>query len=543
MDLTYSSDEEMEKAHRQFVSGWMFSSFGLKPALGRLLTENDDLKPKAHPYAVLAYDYWVSRFGRDPKVIGRAFQMGNDRYEIIGVAPQGFTGTEPGTFTDIFLPAMMFEGVTHDDWSWIRTFVQLKPGGNPERVRERLQGIWNAVQGERAKSFKSWPRQRLSNFLKQKLVLEPAGAGLSDMRKTYWVALWALAVIVGLVLLIACANVANLLTAQAAARSREMALRVSIGAGRWRLIQLVLVESALLAVIATGIGALFAWWSAPFIVSRINPPDNPARLTLPADWRVMVFAVALSIGVTILFGLLPALRASGVKPASALKGGDDPHSRRRLMHALIASQVAFCFVVHFGAGVFVSTLHRLSDQPTGFSSDRLLTLQTVAKRPQPTELWYQVADHLRELSGVESVAIAGWPLLSGYGSNGFVAVNGAPPHDLLGYFLNVSPGWLDTMKIPLIDGRDFRSDDTTPGPGNTTAGVAIVNQAFAKEYFNGDDPVGRSFDRGKQHFEIVGLARDARYRNMREPITATAYIPLRYPPPEGLRVPSFLFEP
>jgi predicted permease len=533
VDLTYASDQEMEKAHRQYVSGWMFSSFGMKPALGRLLTESDDLKPKAHAYAVLSYDYWVSRFGQDPKVIGRGFQMGSDRYEIIGVAPKGFTGTEPGTFTDIFFPAMMYEGATHTDWSWIRTFVQLKPGGNSERVRERLQAIWTVVQGERAKTFKSWPQQRLNKFLKQRVLVEPAAAGLSDMRKGYRVALWALAVIVGLVLLIACANVANLLTAQAAARSREMALRVSIGAGRWRLVQLVLVESALLAALATVIGAGFAWWSAPFIVSRINPPDNPARLALSADWRVMGFGVALSIIVTFLFGLLPALRASGVRPASALKGGDAPHSRRRLMHALIAAQVAFCFVVHFAAGAFVSTLHRLSDQPAGFSSDRLLTLETVAKGAQPTELWFQVAGHLRELPGVESVAIAGFPLLSGNGSNGFVAVNGGPPHDLLAYFLNVSPGWLNTMKIPLIDGRDFRPNDTTPG-------AAIVNQAFGKEYFNGQDPVGKSFDRGKQHFEIVGLARDARYRNMREPITATAYIPLRSASAEGLATATFL---
>jgi predicted lysophospholipase L1 biosynthesis ABC-type transport system permease subunit len=233
----------------------------------------------------------------------------------------------------------------------------------------------------------------LEKFLNQQILVEPAAAGLSEMRQGYRVAMAAVAVIVALVLLIACANVANLLTAQAAARSREMALRVSIGAGRWRLVQLVLVESALLAVTATAIGALFAWWSAPFIVSRINPPDNPARLVLPADWRVTCFAMALSIGVTFLFGLLAALRASAVKPASALRGGDNPHSRRRLMHGLIAVQVAFCFVVHFGAGLFVSTLDKLSNQPTGFSSEHLLTLETVTQRPQPTELWFQVADH------------------------------------------------------------------------------------------------------------------------------------------------------
>lgn len=525
-DLTFASDAEIEKAHRQFVSGWMFSAFGLKPAAGRLFTESDDLKPKAKPYAVVSYDYWVRRFHRDPKAIGRTFRMGNDLYEIIGVAPKGFTGTEPGTFTDIFLPAMMYEGATHDDWSWIRTFVQMKPGGNLETVRDRLQAVWNAIQTERSKSFTSWPPGRIQQYLQQKVVIEPAASGISFMRDEYRIALTALAVIVGLVLFIACANVANLLMAQAAARAREMALRVSIGAGRRRLVQLVLTESALLAVIATMAGAIFAWWAAPFIVARINPSDNPARLALSADWRVMAFVAALAVGVTVLFGLMPALRASAINPANALKGGDDPHSRRRLMYSLIAIQVAFCFVVHFAAGAFVATLHRLSNQPNGFSSERLLTLQTVTTRPQTTELWFQVMDHLRSLSGVESVAIAGWPLLSGIGSNGFVSVNGAPPGPLLAYFLNVSPGWLDTMKIPLLDGRDFRRSDLAPG-------AAIVNRAFAKEYFHGEDPVGKSFDRGKERFQVVGMAADARYRNMREPITPTAYSPIQSAAPRS----------
>jgi len=168
------------------------------------------------------------------------------------------------------------------------------------------------------------------------------------------------------------------MTAQAASRAREMALRVSIGAGRGRLVQLVLIESALLAACASALGILFAWWAAPFVVGMINPPDDPARLILPADWRVTSFAVALTFAVTILFGLAPAPRASSVKPASALKGGDDPHSRRRLMNALVAAQVAFCFLVHFVAGLFISTFEKLANQPTGFSSARVLTLETVS---------------------------------------------------------------------------------------------------------------------------------------------------------------------
>src|SRR5262249_11729022 len=245
------------------------------------------------------------------------------------------------------------------------------------------------------------------------------------------------------------------------AREREMALRVSIGAGRWRLVQLVLIESAWLALLAAGLGSLLAWWAAPFVVSRINPPDNPARLSLPADWRVLGFGLALTVGVMLLFGLAPALRASAIKPAGALKGGSDPHSRRRLMHALIAVQVAFCFLVLFVAGLFVATFDRLSDQPLGFSPDRVLALDTVAQRAVSPVAWDQAADQLRATPGVESVAIAGWPLLYGRSWNGFVSINGAPPGPVLAHFLNVSPGWLDAMKIPLVEGRDFLSTDTT----------------------------------------------------------------------------------
>jgi predicted permease len=520
-DLTYGSDEEMEKAYRQFVSGWMFDSFGLRPALGRLLTPGDDLEPHAHPYAVLSHDYWTSRFGRDPKVIGRTFRMGDDFYEIVGVGPEGFTGTEPGTAIDIFLPTMMHPGVTHSDWSWFRTFVKLKPGVAVEPVRERLAAIFQAVQEERAKGFVGVPKQRVADFLHQKLVMEPAATGVSGVQEDYRASLAALGVLVALVLLIACANVANLMTAQAAARAREMALRVSIGAGRRRLVQLVLVESAWLAFLAAAIGGLFAWWSAPLVVSMINPPDNPARLVLPADWRVLSFGLALTVGVMLLFGLAPALRASAVEPVSALKGGEDPHVRPRLMHALIAAQTAFCFLVLFVAGLFVATFQRLSNRPTGFSADRLLTLDTIAQRPLPPAYWDQVAQQLRELPGVETVALASWPILSGVGANGYVSIDSGPPSGVLAYFMNVSPGWLDAMKIPLLDGRDFRPNDAFPGG-------AIVSQEFAKQFFDGRNPVGKSFQRkGNPPIQIVGLVPDACYRDVREPITPAAYYPLQ----------------
>lgn len=526
-DLTYQSDQEMEKVYAQPVSGWMFEAFGLRPAVGRLLTENDDLKPGAHPYAVLSNDYWTHRFGGDPQVIGRTFRMAVDArasepistlYEIVGVVAGPFAGTETGTVTDIFVATMMHPGVVHDDWTWHRILARLKPGAAVEPVRAKLDAESQAFERERAKGFKGMSKESIDKFLAQTLVLEPAGAGASQLQQSYRRSLVALAVLVGLVLLIACANVANLMTAQAAARSREMALRVSIGAGRWRLVQLVLVESAMLALLAAAIGGVFALWAAPFVVSRINPPDNPARLALPADWRVLAFGMILTLGVILLFGLIPALRASAVKPASALKGGEDPHSRRPLMHALIGAQVAFGFLVLFVAGLFAATFERLSNRPVGFSAERVLTLETVAQRPQPPVFWDQVVEHLRGVPGVEAVALAGFPLLGDAAWNGFISVNGAPPGPVLGYFLNVSPGWTEAMKVAFVDGRDFRPDETFPG-------VAIVNETFVKQFFNGENPIGRSFEKGNSRCQVVGVVRDAPYWKLRDPILPVAYVP------------------
>jgi putative ABC transport system permease protein len=212
-----------------------------------------------------------------------------------------------------------------------------------------------------------------------------------------------------------------------------------------------------------------------------------------------------------------------VNPVSALKGGEDPHSKRRLMHGLIAVQVAFCFLVLFVAGLFVTTFKRLSQVPTGFSADRLLVLDTVAKQPQPLEFWEQIAAHVRSVGGVETVALTDSPMLGGNSWNNFVSINGGPSNGILAYMRAVSPGWLDAMKITLIDGRDFRPADTHPG-------VALVNETFAKTYFDGVDPVGKTFDLATDEgarlpYEVVGYVRDVRYRDLREPILPQFYVP------------------
>ncbi len=352
---------------------------------------------------------------------------------------------------------------------------------------------------------------------------ESALAGASNMRSNYRQAITALAILVALVLLIACANVANLTTAQAAARSREMALRVAIGAGRWRLVQLVLVESAILTLFASAAGGVLTIWSGPFVVSRINPPSDPVRLVLTTDWRVVVFSLALLLAVTVLFGLGPALRASRLQPFGALTSGA---SRQRVMHALIASQVGFCFLVLFVAGLFVTTFERLSNQPTGISAARVLNLNIVTEHPNaPPVLWDQVAEHLRQVPGVESVAFADWPLLDGYSyKTTGISINGGPPGDVPAWIENISPGWIGALRISLLAGRDLRHTDAP--------GAVIVNEEFAKVFFQGENPVGRTFEgtwaalRG-QRLEIVGVVRNASYRFLREPMLPVAYTNIR----------------
>ncbi len=527
VDLTYKSDQEMEKANLQYVSGDMFSAFGLQPALGRLLSPNDDTTPGAHPVAVISHDYWTRRFTNDPNVLTKTFRIGNTIYQIVGVSQAPFTGTEPGTMTDIFLPTMMHPAAVRKDSTWHRTFAIVQPGVAIEPLRAKLDSITRAFETERSKSWVNETPAEIARELDQTLYFSPASSGASGFQQDNRRALLALGVLVLLVLLIACANVANLMVAQAAARAREMALRVSIGAGRRHLVQLVLVESAILAFLASAIGALFAWWAAPFVVSTINPSDNPVRLALPADWRVLLFGVALTLAVTCLFGLIPALRASAIQPASALKGGaggsKDPHTRRRLMYALIAAQVAFCCLVLFVAGLFVATFQHLSNQPTGFSTDRLLVLDTVSHDPVSPVVWLQLADQLRSIPGVERVSVSNRTLLDHWSNNNSISLDGAALSPTLGYFLNVSPGWLETMKIPLVDGRDFLPTDTTPG-------AAIVNQTFVNVFFNGENPVGKSFYElfaygERAHYQIVGVVRDARYQDIREKALPVAYLP------------------
>jgi putative ABC transport system permease protein len=524
-DLTYATDNEMEKGYLQYISGTMFPIFGLQPTLGRLFTADDDRTPGALAYAVISWNYWSRRFGNDPQVLGRTVHIGGKVFQIIGVGPRSFTGTEPGIITDILLPTMMNPDVARTDISWTRILAFINPGVPREPLRAKLDTVSLNYETERAKGFVGMSQQNIERSLQEKMLIEPATSGVSDLQGYYRRALVWLGVLVALVLFIACANVANLMTAQAASRAREMALRVSIGAGRSRLVQLVLVESAMLALFSAALGAMFAWWAAPFVVSRINPPDNPAHLILPADWRVLVFGWLLTLAVTLLFGLAPALRASAIQPVTALKGGKELHSKHRSMDTLVAAQVAFCFVVLFLAGLFVATFRHLAGQPLGIDAKDLLLLETATPHGQPPESWSQMADTLRAVPGITDIAFSGWPMMSLHAWSGSIGIHGVPLSDEWGYFLSISPGWLNAMKMHLVEGRDFISSDSFPGE-------AIVNQTFVKDFFHGEDPMGKTFEKvnplGSRRFcTVVGVVADAPYRYLRDPTLPVAYVPFR----------------
>lgn len=528
--VMFAAGDEPDLAFRQYFSGNVFGSLGLAPAVGRLLGPEDDRTPGGHPVAVLSHDFWTRRFGRDPSVVGSTIRVGNQPYEIVGVAPRGFTGTEPGMVTDLFLPAMMnVQALTSPGWSWFRIWIRPKPGVAVEQVRQVLQARHTADLRRRLEALAAdTPKEKIDGYLSQQILLLPAGSGMSGTQKTFRRPLLILAALAALVLLIACANIANLQSARAMARAREMALRVSLGASRGRLIQLMLIESALLAVAASAAGALFAAWSAPLIVSMLASAERPVRLMLDLDWRVVTFGFTVMVVVTLLFGLAPALRASAVKPIDSLKGGD-LHAGRRLTNGLIGAQMAFCAFLVFVAGLFMATFDRLGNQPLGFAHDRLLLVQAGARGSLPVDAWNQVADALRQSPGVEATSIAGWAPLTGNSWRSEVRLPGEAFPTTAPYFVEVAPRYFETMRIGMIHGRDFRPGD--PQPRIHVHGVGLVNEAFARAYFDGQSPVGRRVlvrqtKDLETTMEIIGLVGDAAYGSVREPMRPTVYLPI-----------------
>jgi predicted permease len=537
-EVTPPGATQPERVNKQFYSGNVFGVFGLQPAVGRLFGPADDRTPGGHPVAVLAFDYWQRRFGGDPQVVGSPLRFGGQILEVIGVAPEGFTGTEPGRAADVFVPALMnVEPLDKPGWGWFRLWIRPRDGVTLASIEQILQADQLREQRDALALLPpDAPPQRIAAIKSRRVELQPAGSGASAPQKDFRRPLFVLASLVGVMLLIACVNVANLLNAQALARRREMALRVSIGAGRWRLVRLMLVESALLAACAAAVGTAFAWWAAPFVVSQLSNADDPIRLALGLDWRSLAFGLGLIAGVTALFGTLPALRASAVAPVDALKSGGRVTGHRRLTHGLIGAQTAFCVFVVFIAVLLVATFARLATYPLGFRPERVLVAEVDAPpSPQGPQRWAAVVEQARTMPGVESAALAGWPLLRGNRWRADVRAEGQPPQPDPAYFLNVSPGFFATMQMPLLAGRDLRTGERRhdiDAQMRPQDGVAVVNESFARAYFDGRSPVGERVSvevrpRIRATVEIVGMVGDAVYAALRDPIRPTLYVPAR----------------
>ena len=523
--------QEPEPVVGQLLSGSAFATLGLQPALGRLLSPADDAKPGATAVAVVAYDYWTRRMGGDPSVIGRTFGSSFGTLEIVGVAPKGFTGTEPGLVTDVFMPAKLnAAALSSPGWSWFKIWLRPRAGVDPREVQSLLQASFRADHLERVKRFPAdTPQSRIDAYLNEQLLLQPAGAGVSALQKSFRRPLWIVASLAALLVLIACANVANLLLARSMTRRVELALRVSIGASRRRLVQLMLVESALLALAASAIGVLFATWAAPLIVSMLAPSERPVRLVLDLDWRTLAAGVIITLSATMLLGVLPALRASSVRPVGALKDTRAGHGHRRITDAIVAGQMALCVFLLFGAALFVGTLNRLQQKPLGFDAGGVMHAVVEARQPLDGAAWQRIADSVRALPQIESVALAGWAPLTGNRWRSSVTVAGTPSPSDAPNWVNVGPDYFATMRTRLVEGREFVAHDVPPQKNRDriVPGVAIVNHAFARAYFGGASPIGRRVivDASAAPMEIVGMAEDAVYFNVRETMHPAVFIP------------------
>jgi putative ABC transport system permease protein len=536
--VTFRNAEAEDEVRVQFVTGNTFSVLGVRPAAGRLLTPADDLTPGAHPVAVVSHSFWRRRFAGDPSVVGSAFTFGQKRLEIVGVAQETFTGMEPGRLVDLWVPIAMYDAegftFTNPEWNWLKALGRLNPGVTRQRARDVLQAPFSQFRRElmAGRRGPQHPPDRIERDINAPLTLESAANGPSGLRRQFDRPLWILSALVALVLLISVSNVANLYLARGAGRAHEMSLRLSIGASRSRLVQQMLIESVLLAAVASVLGLLFARVAGPSIIGMLAPSTNPVYLELRTDWRLLGFLCIAGTLTTILFGLAPALRASRVTPISVLRGGEPrATSRTGLPRPLVAVQVSFSLAILFVAGLFLLSFGRLANTDVGFDRDGVLLVRVESRDRLDPELarmaGLQLLERVRSVSGVSNASLSAWPLFSQGGWISRVRVAGhesdtfSPPH------VPVSPGFFDAMHIRLIDGRDFMPNDSEP----LEPTAVIVNEAFARRYFGAASPIGRVYERTGQpppvRQEIIGLVTDARLSDLRSLPPPTVYVPHR----------------
>jgi putative ABC transport system permease protein len=526
-----------------FASGEYFSTLGIRPAAGRLITAADD-KRGCPGVAVLSYGFWQDHFGGAQSAVGSTLSLDNHIFNVIGVSAPGFFGLEVGNKFDVAIPvcaAEIFDGpksrLDRRSWWWLRVAGRSKPGMTSEQLMARLGVVSPLVFA--AALPQDWEVKDQQDFLKRSFQTIPAATGTSYLRRQFTQPLHILMGVVGLVLLIACANIASLMLARASARHKEIAVRKALGASRARLIRQLLTECVLLSTAGALLGILFARWGSALLVRYISTGDNKVFLDLSFDWRILSFTAGAAVFTGILFGVLPAFRSTRVSLTSAMKGSQavDTESRAKFRPGkwIVASQVALSLVLLVASGLFLRSLVKLVTMDVGFDRNNVLIVRANlhhAKVPaeQQPAMFDEIEGRLRTLPGVVSASRSVMTPVSNYVWNSDLEVDtpNAPTGDAaLAFFNFISPGYLGTVRTPLFAGRNFNDGDTKTAPR-----VAVVNETLARKFFPNGNALGKYFrvhaDPGKPEppIQIVGLAKDAKYESLREEAHATAYFPI-----------------
>jgi predicted permease len=562
VDLRVDGEREQELAKMQLVSGEYFPVLGVYPALGRMLTPEDNRTLDGHPVAVISGSYWQRRFGGSANVVGQGITLNGAHFTIVGVGPRKFTGDWLQEPVDVWAPLMMQSDVRYaqhysaskgDDtkpWipqegiRWLDIILRAKPGAETMMATASVNSVYQQWVARKAETIGDPEERKL--FLQRKLVLDPFRRGSSYARREFGGQLFVLMGMVGLVLLIACANIANLLLARGEARQREIAVRLSIGAGRFRLIRQLLVESLLLSAMGAALGLLVAQWGSALLVRMATGiGGGPPPIRAGVDGPVLLFTTGLAVATGILFGLAPASRMTRVELSAVLKAGSfhvHGNSRIGFTKMLVASQVALSLVLVVGAGLFGRSLRNLMQVDSGFDRQHLLTVRIDPKsagysKAELGDIFHRLVERVEAVPGVRSAAIAECGLSDEcYSFEDGLQIEGYETHpgeQMLVQQNIVGLKYFSTVGMQLVQGRDFSELDTEKTPI-----VAIVNEALVRRYFAGRSAVGQRFGSGKFDRQIIGVVRDARVSSVQEAPVPMAYYFLGQgiPPAEAIEV-------
>ncbi|MBV9675794.1 MAG: ABC transporter permease [Acidobacteriaceae bacterium] len=522
------------KITTQYISADAFDVLGITPALGRFFSAEEDHIPGTRRLAILSYSYWQKHFNADPAILGRWIQIESDRYEVVGVTRKGFFGVEPGKFTDLWMPVSIYpHPKAFTQWGWLsfRILGRLTPGVTREQIAARLQPVFHEFQKKRVGTSPTMPESIRKQFLQASIRVNPGATGASDFRRTFEHPMWIVLAVSAGMLLIACANVASLLLARATIRSAELAMRISLGAGRTRLIRQLLTESLVLSLLAGAGGWLLARWAAPVLVSLLSRSSDPVQFDLQMNTRVLLFCVAVSTVAAMLFGLIPAWQSSSTQPMLALRSSSGQASKLRLGRFFVVVQVTCAFCLVMAGAAFLFSLHNLLDIDTGFDPRNVTVLTMMAANGKQQEKYQlqpmnQLLQRVAGQPGVKAVAIAGWPIFEGTGWSDQILLPGKAPSEREEIFYPVSSQYFTTLRTPLLRGRNFLPQDR----GIAVPEPTVVNRAFTLRYFGNVSPIGQEFSRsgGKNAVRhiIVGEVANAYYGNLRNGPEPIVYVPM-----------------